>query len=1022
MKKIKLSLYAITSLFFTQIGFSQTQEDRPNVVLIYADDLGYGDLGCYNSNSKIPTPNIDKLADQGVLFRDAHAGSTICSPSRYAILTGSYSWRTSRKRGNPKPGEQPWIAAERTTLASLFKDNGYNTAAIGKWGLGADWEAAAKPHREGLDISAKAIDYSKPIYSGLPAGFAYEALHLWYGRDYFTKTYACHDAPETVEKNDGGRWYFENGISRDGDPKFEDFDMEEAQLHYIEKSVEYIDAVGGRIQNPNFNLKKEAPFFLYYAPHIPHYPIVPAKQFQGKTGMGLHGDFIYELDWAVGQIVEALERNNQLENTMIVFTSDNGAEWQTYAYIDQYGHHSNGNLRGAKRDLWEGGHKTPFIVSYPKKFPQGKKTERLVSQTDLLATFSDYLNVDYNQNHGEDSFSFLDALMTDEVVENKREVAIYHDSKGDLALRKDDWVFIYAPSGQNSPEPEWYKNKIGVIDHNEPFELFNLNEDPKQTTNLVLKYPEKVEDMRNELFKYVYNGNTVTKLKGKTTSSKQILTNPLITEPGMSDPHALVVNDTVYMFTGHDVGFGKPDWVMPDWRIYRSTDLISWQHVGTIDPKDNYMGKGHTSCWAGDIVERNGKYYWYFSNRKESTGVMVASSPEGPYVDALGEPLVDSFDPSIFVDDDLTPYIVYGEKGYKIARLKESMIALDEEPKDIVINKTTHFPDTDKNALHKYKDTYYLSCSGYYATSKNIYGPYETQGVVGEGWGIDTGFGHGDFFTWKGDWYHVWTTYRDRDYDRIRDNYITTVSYDENGVMKDDLSQLNQNYQRSSGNFDKNTVIKWQPLFSKKQDPSSYKIYADHPEADKLFEVERKQLKVLYQWPDESAPLGVISTTEEYSHYNLELEYKWGERKFAPRDTVVRDAGILFHVQGEMEIFPSSLECQIQEGDTGDLWLIKGPRAITLNPDGTVKPINASGKSKYKRGVKFSDQEKEGWNHVRVEVRGGKSARFFVNGHLVNELVDMIDIHGLAWSKGKIALQAEGAELIYKNVRIQNLK
>tara|TARA_R110002033_G_C3897451_1_gene240036 strand:+ start:18426 stop:19406 length:981 start_codon:yes stop_codon:yes gene_type:complete len=269
------------------------------------------------------------------------------------------------------------------------------------------------------------------------------------------------------------------------------------------------------------------------------------------------------------------------------------------------------------------------------------------------------------------------------------------------------------------------------------------------------------------------------------------LTNPLISEPGMSDPHMLVVNDTCYVFTGHDVGFGISDWVMPDWRIYRSTDLQKWEHVGTIKPEDNYMGKGHTSCWAGDIAERNGKFYWYFSNHHDDAGVMVSDKPEGPYKDALGKPLVDSFDPTIFIDDDNTPYIVYGRTDYKIARLKESMIELDEEPKTIVINKTTYFPDMDKNSLHKRNGIYYLSCSGYYATSKNLYGPYEAQGRVGTGWELDTPYGHGDFFVWKGDWYHVWCRYRDRKKDRIRDSYIAPVIYGPDGEMRDDLSQLN---------------------------------------------------------------------------------------------------------------------------------------------------------------------------------------------------------------------------------------
>lgn len=276
------------------------------------------------------------------------------------------------------------------------------------------------------------------------------------------------------------------------------------------------------------------------------------------------------------------------------------------------------------------------------------------------------------------------------------------------------------------------------------------------------------------------------------------ITNPLIKEPGMADPHMLVVHDTCYVFTGHDIGFGVSDWVMPDWRIYRSTDLKNWKLVGTISPKDNYMGKENKNCWAGDVVARNGKYYWYFSNRKESTGVMVASKPEGPYKDALGKPLVDSFDPTIFVDDDHIPYIIFGEKTYKIARLKESMTELAEEPREIIISKTSTFPETDKNSLHKHNGVYYLSCSGYYATSNNIYGPYETKGVVGKGYGIDTGYGHGDFFIWKGDWYHVWCRYQNRSKDRVRDCFIAPAYYNENGSIYDDLRNIQERY-KSAG-------------------------------------------------------------------------------------------------------------------------------------------------------------------------------------------------------------------------------
>ena len=281
--------------------------------------------------------------------------------------------------------------------------------------------------------------------------------------------------------------------------------------------------------------------------------------------------------------------------------------------------------------------------------------------------------------------------------------------------------------------------------------------------------------------------------KSNTEKAPEIK-NPLIDEPGMSDPHVLVDNDICYVFAGHDVGFGVSEWVMPDWRIYRSADLQSWKHVGTILPEQNYMGKGNTSCWAGDIVKRHGKYYWFFSNRDRDTGVMVASKPEGPYVDVLGRPLVKSYDPTVFIDDDNTPYLIWGMETYLIARLKDSLLELDEEPREIPINRTSHFPFMDKNALHKYKGLYYLSCSGCYATSKSIYGLYEAKGSVGEGWGLETGWAHGEFFEWKGDWYHIWCKYRERSYDKVRDCFIAPTIYDEKGLMHDDLSGLDEKY------------------------------------------------------------------------------------------------------------------------------------------------------------------------------------------------------------------------------------
>lgn len=515
-KKIeKIYTILFVAFLFTSCKSDKNQQkdsildSKPNIVLIYADDLGYGDVSCYNKNSKISTPNIDRLAEQGIMFNDAHSPDGICSPSRYGILTGRYSWRTDIKSGNPAPGAQPWLNEGRVTLASMLRDNGYNTAVIGKWGLGTDWQAAAKPEREGLDISPNAIDYTKPIHSGKPFGFTHEEVHLWYGKKVFKKKYPCHNIPGTKEFMDGGRWYFKNGMSLGGDPKFDEFDMEEAQMHYIQRSVDYINAVADKNKNADFNLEPNKPFFLYYAPHIPHYPHVPAKQFKGTSGVGLYGDFVQELDWAVGEIVKTLEKNDMLDNTLIIFTSDNGPESQVFDYIKQYDHFSMNDLRGVKRDVLQGGHTVPFIVSFPDKVGIGQTSNRLVSQTDIISTIADYLNISLDNNTAEDGYSFLDAIIDGYKVAEQRKIAIHHSAWGKLAIRKGDWVFIDSENGRDNDEPEWFRNMIGVEKHNEEVELFNLKEDPQQTKNLVNTNPKKLEELRKLLSRNIDEGHTV---------------------------------------------------------------------------------------------------------------------------------------------------------------------------------------------------------------------------------------------------------------------------------------------------------------------------------------------------------------------------------------------------------------------------------------------------------------------------------------------------------------------------------
>ncbi|CAM3603901.1 family 43 glycosylhydrolase [Elizabethkingia occulta] len=285
--------------------------------------------------------------------------------------------------------------------------------------------------------------------------------------------------------------------------------------------------------------------------------------------------------------------------------------------------------------------------------------------------------------------------------------------------------------------------------------------------------------------------------------------NPIIGVSGISDPHVRFFNNKIYLYSGHDDKPTDTTWVMKDWRVFSTTDLINWKLETVISPKDNYMGANSTDCWAGDAAERNGKYYFYFSDRKRSIGVMKADTPGGKYVDALGKPLVvPMHDPTIITDDDptKTPYLVYGDKeggGYLIARLNDDMTSLAEKPKPIIITgKEWEKADgwMDKNYIFKYKDTYYLSWGTEYAVSKNIYGPYTGVGSTGKGHYLGA-FAHSSFFWWKGQFYHIWCYYLKPGY-KFRGTMMTYCHFDDQGHIVTDTDFLNQHFATGVGHYD----------------------------------------------------------------------------------------------------------------------------------------------------------------------------------------------------------------------------
>ncbi len=282
--------------------------------------------------------------------------------------------------------------------------------------------------------------------------------------------------------------------------------------------------------------------------------------------------------------------------------------------------------------------------------------------------------------------------------------------------------------------------------------------------------------------------------------------NPLIKDIGMSDPHVRVFNDTIYLYTGHDSHPDDKTWVMKEWRVFSSTNLLDWKQRGSISPRENYMDDNSTDCWAADASTRNGKYYFYFSDRKRGVGVMQANSPLGPFVDALGKPLVSPMhDPTVLIDDDNSPYLVYGDKeggGFHVVRLNDDMISVAETPKAIQIigDEWEQAPEwMDKNYIFKNKGTYYFTWGRDYAISENIYGPYKCVGAVGKGHNLNE-YAHGSFFWWKGQFYHMWCYYIRPGY-KYREVIMTYCHFDNDGRIVTDTKFLDEHFVNGVGRY-----------------------------------------------------------------------------------------------------------------------------------------------------------------------------------------------------------------------------
>ncbi len=497
-----LKLLALLSLAGA-LPLTAADAAKPNIVFILADDLGYGDLGCYNKDSKIPTPNLDRLAVEGTRFTDAHAPTSVCSPTRYAILTGRYSWRTRLQRGVLGPWDAPLIAQDRLTVASLLKQHGYATACIGKWHLGMTWTTTdGQPPSAGAKNPMSNVDFTRAIADGPTAR----------GFDHYFGTAVPNYPP----------YCFINDDRTVGIPSVRD--SGHADLFNIPGPM----LPGWKLVNILPELTRHAvkwvedaansgkPFFLYLPLTSPHYPVVPAPEFKGKSQVGEYGDFVFQTDWTVGQVLDALQRAGVAENTLVIFTSDNGPEVVeikpgAYERIPKFHHYSMGELRGAKRDAWEGGHRVPFLARWPGKIKAGAVSDETMCHVDFMATVAALLGTKLPADAAPDSVNVLPVLLGEKHDGPVREATVHHSASGKFAIRKGDWVFIDAPSGDDNGargEPEFFKTERGYAKHDQPGELFNLREDLSERRNHFAEKPDTVRDLKALLEKYKADGRS----------------------------------------------------------------------------------------------------------------------------------------------------------------------------------------------------------------------------------------------------------------------------------------------------------------------------------------------------------------------------------------------------------------------------------------------------------------------------------------------------------------------------------
>ena len=493
---------------------------RPNIVVILADDLGYADVSCYGG--KIATPEMDRLAAAGMRFTNAHTSSAVCTPTRYSLLTGRYNWRTKLQTGVLGGLSPHLIAPDRMTVASFLREQGYHTGCIGKWHLGMDW--VVKPGETVTELGiekreqAFSVDFTQPVTNGPNRVGFDEFFGISGSLDMVPYVFLQNDRVQSQPTEDRSFLMMHDRDpqrrTRQG-PTAAGFEAEHVLPELTRKSVAFIEQQAK-------SSREGKPFFLYVPLASPHTPILPTKNWQGKSGINPYADFVMETDWAVGQIAAVLQREQLADNTLLIVTSDNGCSPQAgFSELADHGHHPSGQWRGHKADLFEGGHRVPLIAVWPGHIAAGSDSDHPVCQIDLLGTCADLLGATLPENAGEDSFSFWPILKQGtapqyssptelaNVAESDsaplRDHLIAHSINGSFSLTRGQWKLLACPDsgGWSQPRPgsAQAKRLTGV-------QLYDLKNDPGEQQNLADAQPKRVRQLTEELQILVARGRS----------------------------------------------------------------------------------------------------------------------------------------------------------------------------------------------------------------------------------------------------------------------------------------------------------------------------------------------------------------------------------------------------------------------------------------------------------------------------------------------------------------------------------